>query len=505
MSFVNNFLKEASYKNSCKIGFISGENKYTYKLIYNKTKKVASYLQELGVKPGDRIGIYSTKSIEEIITIFAIFEIGAVMVNINPFFKADQVNHILNDCDLRGIFVCKSRYKTFLKSLDSGIKLPFICGYSIEKSDLKNFDSFQSIFEKEIKSEISEVVIDPLYDAAIIYTSGSTGMPKGIMVNHKVFYDSTIASIKVLKNNINDRIISMTPFSFDGALSQLFTSVMVNATLVLQLSNFPKDIVNTMLKEKISGFHGVPSFWRMMMQRHSPMEKYEYPSLRYISIIGESFSVDEIDHLKKIFKYTDLYIMYGTTEAFRSTYLPPNKLELKSNTVGIPFPGVTIEVINDEGIKCGINEVGEIKHKGDFIATGYLNNPKKSKEVFKNNSVYTGDLGYLDEEGFLVFVGRKDNMIKTKGFRVSPEEIENCIYQLKKVKECCVFGFISETGEKLIKVIVSCNEEGISEKDIIRHCRSKLPEYMIPRSIEIMESIPKTGTFKINRSAVSVN
>ena len=336
--------------------------------------------------------------------------------------------------------------------------------------------------------------------AAIIYTSGSTGMPKGVVVTHKIFRDSTEISAKILENNFEDRLISTTPFSFDGALSQLFTAFLVGGTIVQQPSSFPKDIVKTLIDEKITGFHAVPSLWNILLQKHSPLSRYEYPHLRYISIIGESFPHKYLDAIKSILKNTKIYLMYGTTEAFRSTYLPPNDLAKKPTSVGIPFPGVTISIINKQNSICRPNEVGEIVHSGVFISPGYWNKPDKSANVFKEGGVHTGDLGKLDDEGYLYFIGREDGMIKSQGFRVSPEEIENCLYQIEEVKEAAVIGIPMEDGGKRIKAVIACKgNKKITEKDIIRHCRHLLPHYMVPEIVEFRQSFPRTVNNKINK------
>jgi len=328
-------------------------------------------------------------------------------------------------------------------------------------------------------------------------------MPKGIIITHKIFFDSTIASASVLENNIDDRLISTAPFSFDGALSQLFTSFLVKGAIVLQQSTFPKDIVKTLLDEKITGFHAVPSLWIMLLQKYSPFAKHAYPHLRYISIIGEVFPVKYLDKLKHILPKTKFYIMYGTTEAFRSTWLPPEDFARKAPSVGKPFPGVEILIVDEQNNLCEPGGIGEIVHRGAFISPGYWNDQRKSRETFKEGSLFTGDLGELDSDGYLYFVGRKDGMIKTNGYRVSPEEIEKCLYQIEEIKEAAVIGVPCEEIGNYIKAIVACkNETALTRRDIIQHCKKSLPPYMIPRAVEFRRSLPKTATSKINRSSL---
>lgn len=506
MNFIHDMLKKASLDYPQKDAFICKDRKYTFKEIDEASSKVANFLLANGIKQGDRIGIFSVKSIEEIVAIFGIMKMGGIFVHINPHFKEDQLSHILLDCDIKVLFIHESKVK-ILNNINMDydyfkLLISMSPNINIEKQDIVyKHDGIleKTDLSKEVCIEIKED--DP---AAILYTSGSTGKPKGIIVTHKIFHDATVTSAQVLKNNADDRIISVTPFSFDGALSQLFTAIYVGATLVLQVSNFPKDIIDTMINEKITGFHGVPSFWKMLLQKHSPFAKYDYPNLRYVSIIGEVFPKEALASLRAILNKTEFYMMYGITEAFRSTCLLPEEFEIKIPSVGKPLPGVEICIVDDNGNPCKAGEVGEILHKGAFVSPGYWNNDIKTKEVFKDNVLYTGDLGRLDEEGYLYFVGRKDGMIKAMGYRISPEEIEDCLCKLDDINEAAVIGVPdTEKGNKIKAVLVRKNDSSITQQTIIQHCRANLPYYMIPDIIEFRTEIPRTATFKINRSQLS--
>lgn len=502
MVLIHEMLERASKDYPLKDAFVHRNKRYTFFDINEASTKTAAFLRSKGVMRGDRIGIFSSKNIEEIIAIFAIIKLGCVFVHINPHFKEDQLSHIINDCDINALFIHSSKAGILSKagliygkpnliiSMTAEIKLSGVEVCYLDEI-LENVQAQDKITGKINESDT----------AAIIYTSGSTGKPKGITVTHKIFYDSTVISARVLENNSNDRLISITPFSFDGSLSQLFTSIYVGATLVLQESNFPKDVVDTMLNEKITGFHAVPSFWKMLLQKHSPFEKHRYPHLRYVSIIGEAFPMDELMRLRRILKDTKFFMMYGITEAFRSTYLHPDDFDKKIPSVGKPFPGVEILIVDEEGNPSKNGEIGEIVHKGVFVSPGYWNDPDRTKKVFKDGVLYTGDLGKFDDEGYLYFVGRKDGMIKSMGYRISPEEIEECLCKIEGVNEAAVTSINDAQMNSRIKaIIVSENGIKISNKSIIDYCKTRLPYYMVPEEIEFTNEIPKTGTFKINRS-----
>lgn len=488
-----------------KEALVRGERRVSYSEVESASNALANFLQAQGIEKGDRVGIFSNKDIEEVTAIFAILKAGGVFVHINPGFREKQLAHVLSDCSIKALIANEHKAKILFNAFPDGLPLDFLVAVSEITLDppggtkihfldtiLKTQDTSQSPAPEHKKDDL----------AAIIYTSGSTGMPKGVTVTQRIFLDATTISATVLANNASDRIISATPFSFDGALSQLFTAFLVGGTLVLQTSNFARDIVGTLIEERITGFHGVPSLWNMLLHSHSPFRKHRFPDLRYVSIIGEVLRKECFDELRIVLDGVDFYIMYGTTEAFRSTCLAPEDLERKPTSVGKALPGVEIRIVND-GRLCGPGEVGEIVHRGVFVSPGYWNNEEATLKSFKNGDVYTGDLGKMDDEGFVYFVGRKDGMIKTNGFRVSPEEIENCLYEIDGVREAAVIPVDHEVFGKAIKAVIACSEDKqVGDSQVIGYCRKRLPHYMVPTTVELRDELPKTGTGKVNRAAL---
>lgn len=483
---------------------VCGPNRISYLELENASIRLANFLTLQGVEHGDRVGIYCNKNIEEVIVILALIKIGAIFVYINPQYKEEQLSHVIDDCDIKIIFVDGAKSRIIAKAYPEKSSLNIVIAtssvVSLNQNVFSNIYYLYDILNTPITTKLFANQISENDPASIIYTSGSTGMAKGIIVTHRIFYDSTVISASVLNNNANDRLISVTPFSFDGALSQLFTMFLVGGTLVQQPSSFPKDIVTTLLNEKITGFHAVPSLWNIMLQKHSPFSLYEYPDLDYVSIIGENLPLKYLDSIRTILKKAKVFKMYGTTEAFRSTYLPPQDINSKPLSVGIPFPGVDISIVDEENMICQTGEVGEIVHKGVFISPGYWNHPSETAEVFKDDCLHTGDLGKLDDDGYLCIIGRKDSMIKTQGYRVSPGEIEDCIYRLDGVQDVAVLSIPGEEiGQKIKAVIVCQDRNSLTSKDIINYCRNKIPHYMIPTNIEFRKALPRTANNKINK------
>lgn len=485
-----------------------GDSSLSYSALEKKSNQVAAYLLSKGLKKGDRVGIFSDKSFEEVTTIFAVFKVGLILVHINPAYKKEQLLHISKDCNLKALFI-DSRHHPILDQIKQDQCIDIVVNLS-DINDLGTgfiyMEQFSHILTSKQSSDsrrIPYITVSEDEVAAIIYTSGSTGNPKGIMVTHRVLNDATRVSISVLRNTGKDRLISISPFSFDGSLSQLLTMVYLGGALILQKSLFPKDIIKTMIGKKITGFHAVPTFWRMLLQPHSPFFRYKYPFLRYISIIGESISGKDLAQLRSVLTKTEIFVMYGITEAFRSTFLPPHQIDIKKGSVGKAFPGVTIDVLDENGKRCEPGVVGEIVHAGHFVASGYWNNPLKTAQVFREGCVYTGDLGMLDEDGYLYFKGRKDQLMKIRGFRVNPDEIETCLLRLDGIKEVAAFSYSDDKGIDCIHVCVGIGENSsLNKADINKYCRTALPYYMVPDRISIRVTLPKTGNGKINRSEI---
>lgn len=505
MISIYEMLETSACKYPDKKAFIEKERAVSFSEMESFSSCLAGHLKAFGIEPGQRVGIFSPKCLEEIVVLFAIMKIGAVIVHINPGFKEKHLSHVIKDCEIRTFFIHSQKSEIFERAklpdeyFNLLIRMSSDMSFSVkEKGEERRLLLFAKNCEAGSKpSEESDL-------AAIIYSSGSTGMPKGIKVTNRIFSDSTIISTNVLKNTFEDRLLSLTPFSFDGALSQLFTAIYKGCSIVLQESVLPTDVVRTMLSNKITGIHAVPSFWRMMLQKHSPFPQYTYPDLRYVSIIGEVFPSTELMKLKEILATTDFYMMYGITEAFRSTCLPPEDFHRKANSVGKPLPGVTISIINESGEKCQSGEIGEIVHEGVFVSPGYWNNPSKTTKVFRDGKVFTGDRGRMDDEEYLYFAGRNDMMIKIMGYRACPEEIEECLRSITGVAEAVVVPTLDNGIVSGIKaVVVPGSSAQLTERQVQMHCRKHLPHYMVPTNIEFKEEITRTGTFKIDRSALT--
>jgi acyl-CoA synthetase (AMP-forming)/AMP-acid ligase II len=504
MLSIDEMLRRSARDRPGKEGLAFRGRRISFSELDRSSTHLAHFLKCNGVEPGMRVAVFSSKCLEEVIAIFAIAKAGGVLVHLNPAFRDDKLRHVLHECEPATVFVHASKRA----AIQRAAPLPFLLvemGLQSGQVSAPPARSLDEILDDRGLGSSADALgpRDEQDLAAIIYTSGTTASAKGIKVTHRILSDCTLVSAQVLDNVPSDRLISVTPFSFDGALSQLFTAVFVGGTLVLQDSTFPKDVIHTLLSEKVTGFHAVPSFWRMMLARYPGFAECEFPYLRYVSLIGEAFPEEDLARLRRILRHTDFYIMYGTTEAFRSTCLPPADFERKKGSAGLPLPGVEIAIVDENGGRCRPGEVGEIVHRGAFVSPGYWK--RDGGTTFRDGGVYTGDLGMLDDDGYLYFVRRKDSMIKRVGYQVYPEEIEACLERLEGVSmSAVVCGPDGVNGPLIRAFVVPAANSKLTVDAVIAHCKRHLPHYMMPDSIEFRPAMPLTGTCKIDRTELAM-
>jgi acyl-coenzyme A synthetase/AMP-(fatty) acid ligase len=353
----------------------------------------------------------------------------------------------------------------------------------------------------------------------ILYTSGSTGMPKGVATSQRnVVVGAQIVS-SYLENTAEDRILSALPLNFDAGMSQFTTSLRVGATLVLQRSRLPGDLSRALRRHKITGVTGVPPLWSLLLRSAKAIEAEPLESLRYIANTGGRIPQANLDQLRRLLEPsgTRIYLMYGLTEAFRSTYLPPEEVDRGSTCIGKAIPNTEILVIDREGRECAPDEPGELVHRGPTVAMGYWGNEEATLKAYRPNPlappelldvervVYSGDTVRRDEEGFLYFIGREDAMIKSQGYRLSPEEVENLLIGSGLVHEACAFGVEDPEVGQLVMAVVSLRdgEHKGAVEDIREHVIRNGPPYMVPKEIFVLDELPKTGSGKIDRKGIS--
>jgi len=509
MTNIYNLIDQHRQKRSCRIAVIDGDNQYTYGDLLKEADAVAESLVLQGVKPGDRVGVHFNKSIEEIIAIFAVARIGAISVNMNYRFKTTQCGYILKDC-LAGILLTdQQRARTLSKQSE-----PQTIGkiLMLDRGTL-------SVIENQMRYERNDGAGPHVESnntgnlATILYTSGSTGMPKGVMVSHQMLIKGAEIVSGYLNNHSNDRLLSLVPLSFDYGLNQLISMCLLGGAIVLQKTAIPSAVIDTIISKQITGMAAVPNTW-IEMTAYLEQAKINLPSLRYITNTGGKIPGNVLRLMPTLFQGVDIYLMYGFTEAFRSTFLPPERFYDKCGSIGKSIPGVEIFVVDQAKGLCAANETGELLHSGALISSGYWGSPEATRKkigtcphlkhlIGDRPVAYSGDLVFQDNDGFIWFVGRMDDMIKSSGYRISPTEVEESAYTSGMVGCAVAFGVDDLVRGQVIYLAVTTASPDCSVEGLMAYCCERLPSYMVPELIFIWPGkMPKTSNGKIDRKKV---
>jgi len=509
-------LRDSVRRSPDKEALVHGNERLTYREVARKTAGLATGLRSVGMKRGDRVGIYLEASVPQVISIFGISQGDGVYVPINVALHADQVMHIARDCGMRGLITTAAKFSSLAGVLPQIPSLEFIVvvGEGEHPATALPLHGFDSMCATEPPAKWTETNIEKDL-AAILYTSGSTGKPKGVMLSHA----NVVAGSRIVSTYLgiteSERILAVLPFSFDAGMNQLMTAFEKGATLFLINFVFARDIVQMLLKERITGLAGVPTLWSLLTQPNSTLAKQPMKDLRYITNTGGAMPQPVLKVLRQTLPTTKIFLMYGLTEAFRSTYLPPEELDRRPTSMGKAIPDTEILVLNEKGELCKPGEVGELVHRGPTVSLGYWNRPEDTARALRPNPLlppelgdcervcYSGDLVKMDEDGFLYFVGRRDTMIKSSGFRISPTEVEEVLFQSGKLRGAAVIGIPDEVlGQTIKAFVVARNGEPLDLEMLLAHCNERMPRYMVPKAVEVLDELPKTSSGKVDYPAL---
>ena len=499
---VDHMLTNAASQFPDRDAVVFGERRISYAQFDQCVTRCANRLVESGLKRGDRVGVLLQPGLNLPIWIFAVIRAGGVVVPIHHSLFPEQVRHILSDCAAYGLITDSHRHEQLAEVIVALNVVSLIDNEPTVSSACDSESSFESTdFLRPIGCDL----------AAILYTSGSTGRPKGVMLSHANIIAGAEIVADYLSLSHEDRILGALPLSFDAGLNQLTSAVSCGATIVMVAFRFGRDIVQALEKERITGLAAVPPLWNLLSQRSSGLHRIDLPALRYITNTGGALPSHVLDELRDALPGVEVYLMYGLTEAFRSTYLPPQDLDRKPGSIGKAIPNTEIIVVNDEGKRCQPGEIGELVHRGPTVSLGYWGRPELSRQVLRPNPfasdqcdsveqvVYSGDLVRMDDEGYLFFVGRRDNQIKSAGFRISPNEVEQVLCESPEVQQAAVVGVPNEVlGQHLEAFVTRSGQQIINESCLIGFCGERLPRHMIPKRIHCIDVLPMTSSGKID-------
>jgi acyl-CoA ligase (AMP-forming) (exosortase A-associated) len=493
-----------------------GSSSLTYGQLHSAVEGFANGLLSLGLQRGERVAIYLEKRFECVIASFGAPAAGAVFVPLNPLLKPEQVAFILQDCDVQVLVTSPER----LAQLQSVLA---VCG---RLKQIVVTGDVTPVLEAPLLSyawnaflQVPPGKAHRLIDTdmvSILYTSGSTGKPKGVMLSHRNMVAGAKSVAAYLGNRAEDTLLAALPLSFDAGFSQLTTAFHVGARVVLLNYLMPRDVIKAMEKEQVTGLTAVPPLYIQLTQMEWPQSVVD--KLRYFANTGGRMPGETLNALRQRAPKSKPFLMYGLTEAFRSTYLPPEEVDRRPDSIGKAIPNAEILVLREDGSACAPEEPGELVHRGALVGLGYWNDPEKTAERYKlvpagapgrqsglqlpEYAVYSGDTVRQDAEGFLYFIGRRDEMIKTSGYRVSPTEVEEVLYATHLVGECAAFGVEHASLGQAI-VVIATPSAGCTELDVsalLAECRLRMPAYMVPSTVEASPvPLPRNPNGKIDR------
>jgi len=501
----------------------SGTRGIDYAELASATGAFARGLVGLGTGRLERVAIWLDKRPETVIAILGTSRAGCVFVPVNPILKAEQAAYILADCNVRVLVTTADRWAGLSGAAAHCPELRHVAivGPSAGQRSVPGRQSgapvavqaFEALLAAEGGAPYRAIDADM---TAILYTSGSTGRPKGVVLSHRNLVAGARSVARYLENHEDDRLLALLPLSFDYGLSQLTTAFSVGACAVLHNYLLAADVVRALARERITGLAAVPPLWIQLAALDWPAGIDGH--LRYFTNSGGAMPTTTLAELRRRVPSAKPYLMYGLTEAFRSTYLPPEEVDRRPTSMGKAIPNAEILVVREDGSECGPNEPGELVHRGALVSLGYWNDPEKTAERFRplpgqrpelvlpEVAVWSGDTVRRDEEGFLYFVSRRDEMIKTSGYRVSPTEIEEVLYRTGLVAEAAAFGVDHPAlGQAIVVVAQPAPGRAPDGDALLAACRDVLPNFMLPARIDwVDDALPRNANGKIDRKSLAL-
>ncbi len=478
-----------------RIAVVDGDRSLSHAGLADAMAQAAARIRAAGIGRGDRVAIFLPKSIEECVAIFAVSAAGGVFVPVNALLKPQQVRHIVEDCGARLLLTSAAMAEGFGEAL-AGIDDLRIA--AVDGPDWQALPGGPTLRAAAIGEDL----------AAILYTSGSTGRPKGVMLSHRNLIAGTRIVRTYLGITAEDRILSVLPFSFDYGLNQLLTAVEQQARIVLLTFQFGDEIARAIAREGITGLAGVPTIWAILTRATPSLSKTDLSTLRYITNSGGAVPSETVRRLREKLPATRIFLMYGLTEAFRSTFLPPEEIDNRPTSIGKAIPECEMLVVTPEGRRARPHEAGILVHRGPTVSLGYWNRPDATAEVLRPHPFipatqggetvcYSGDLVTMDEDGFLYFIARNDAMIKSSGHRISPTEVEECLMAVGGFTQVAVIGLPDPFAGQKVHAVGVANGP-VDAAGVLQAVAERLPAYMVPRAIELVERMPVTPNGKID-------
>ncbi len=502
------FLERAAEHPDAEALVCAGE-RLSYREIDRRSDALAAALIERGVVRGDRVVLFMDNSAAAVIAIYAALKAGAAMVPVNPLTKSEKLAFVLADAQAKAFLSDRHLRPVYGPALGAYTPPVVVIGGTDDCDRAWRAVELSALLTPKARPSVPVIDQDL---AAIIYTSGSTGSPKGVMLTHLNMVSAARSVSGYLGLAPSDRILCCLPLAFDYGLYQVLMGFTVGACVVLERSfTFPAAVVRVMAQERVTVFPGVPTIFSILLGRQGILDAHDCSSVRTITNTAASLPPVHIERLKARFANARIFSMYGLTECKRVTYLPPEELERRPTSVGRGMPNEEVYLVDPEGRRLPPGSVGELVVRGSHVMRGYWRRPEETAQRLKPGpypgemALHSGDIFRMDEEGYLYFVGRSDDIIKSRGEKVSPKEVENVLYGMPAVLEAAVIGVDDEVlGQAVHAFVVVDTAAAITDRDVVRHCNEHLESYMVPKVVHIVSALPKTDTGKIRKAGLSL-
>lgn len=464
---------------------VQAGRRVTYGQLWRAVEAVAAHLCQAGLRPGERVALLLDASADYVAAYYAILASGGVVVALDTAASAQDIEAWLHHCDAR--FVISDERRQWLKTSSAHAWL------SLAQMDVWAEPAVPAL-------QLAETAGGEAL-ASIIYTSGTTGSPKGVMLSHRNLVSNVLAVADYLQLSAADRVLHALPFHYSYGNSVLHTHLAVGATVVIEQGfAYPHRLLERMVLERVSGFSGVPASYALLLARVQ-LDSYSLPFLRYLTLAGGPMAPANIARIGHLLPQARFFVMYGQTEATaRLTYLPPAELPGRLGAVGIPIANTEIRVVDNAARPLPAGKVGNVCARGPGIMQGYWKDPEATQRVLRDGWLWTGDLGYLDSDGFLYLQGRTGDLIKSGAYRISPTEVEEAVAAFHGVSEVVAAGVPDPLLGEVIKIwVVPHAGAGLSARQVLAHCRDRLPLYKVPKAVEFVEALPRTASGKVQR------
>jgi long-chain acyl-CoA synthetase len=506
---VQDFLQESARRFPDKVALVCADIRLAYSQLENAANHLARSLLNLGVTRGDRVGIYLPNSVEAVVGIFAVLKAGGVFVMVNRATKPDKLTFILNHCRATALI-------TDARATDQGVgeilleKVSSLHQLLVSGKPRGPFAAHPRChrFAVSGKSPRATAPTPRTIDldlACLIYTSGTTGEPKGVMCDHSNVVFVTQSIVEYLKSTDRDILLNVLPLSFSYGLYQMMATFHTGGTLILEESfAFPTAVLEKMSRERATGFAGVPTIYSIMLGMD--LSVFDLSRLRYLTNAAAGLPVEHVKRVRRLFSKVELYLMHGLTEVARTMYLPSDQTDKRPGSSGVAIPGTELWIEDEQGRRLGHGEVGELVVRGRHVMRGYWGDPQQTAERFRPGPLpgervcYSGDLFRTDEDGFFYFVSRKDDIIKCKGEKVAPREVENTLLSLPGIVHAVVVGVPDPILGQAVKAVLVADSPAPSVAQVLAHCRAQLEDHMVPKVVEFRTELPMTPNGKVKRS-----